>query len=43
MTIVYDKDGKEFKVAHEIDVAEWIVAGYTLENPKEKKPKKEAE
>jgi len=33
MTIVYDKEGKEFKVAHEIDVAEWLVAGYTLEAP----------
>lgn len=45
MAKVYDKDGKEYEVLHQIDVAEWLVAGFTVENPKEaKKPKaKEAE
>jgi len=36
MTIVYDKDGKEYKVPHKIDVAEWLAAGYTLEAPEKK-------
>jgi hypothetical protein len=40
MTLVYDKDGKEFKVNHSIDLADWLEAGYTLENPKAKAPKK---
>jgi len=31
MTIVYDKDGKEYKVPHQIDVQGWLDAGYTLE------------
>ena len=34
MTKVYDKDGKEYEVVHDIDVAEWIAAGYTLEKGK---------
>jgi len=36
--VVYDKDGKEFKVAHRIDVKEWLEAGYLEENPKDNKP-----
>jgi len=39
MTIVYDKDGKEYKVPHKVDVQGWLDAGYTLENPKEKTKK----
>ena len=39
MTLVYAKDGNEFKVPHLIDVADWLEAGYTLDNPKEKKAK----
>lgn len=40
MAIVYDKDGNEFKVNHQIDVAEWLKSGYYLENPKPKKETK---
>lgn len=40
MTSVYDKDGKEYKIPYAIDVAGWLAAGYTLENPKEKVTKK---
>lgn len=36
MTIVYDAKGNEYKVNYEIDVKEWLVAGYTLDNPKQK-------
>ena len=39
MTLVYDKDGNEFKVPHQIDVADWLEAGYTLEVPKKRTPK----
>lgn len=39
MVVVYDKQGNEFKVPHSIDVKDWLDAGYTLENPKEKKAK----
>jgi hypothetical protein len=39
MTKVYDKDGKEYEVVHGIDVPEWLKDGYTLENPKDKKPR----
>lgn len=37
MTVVYDKDGVAYNVPHLIDVKGWIDAGYTLDNPKEKK------
>ena len=40
MTIVYNKDGVEFKVPHKVDVQGWIDAGYFLVNPKEKATKK---
>ena len=48
MTLVYDKDGNEFKVPYAIDVQGWLDAGYTLEKPEEKqdrtrKPKEEIE
>lgn len=41
MTIVYDKDGNEFKVKHQIDVKEWLDNGYFLDNPKTKKEAKQ--
>lgn len=43
MTIVYDKDGKEYKVPHKIDVQEWLNNGYTLEKQEDKKSRKPKE
>jgi len=43
MTIVYDKKGVEYKVAHKIDVKEWLDAGYLLVNPKAKKENEKVE
>lgn len=34
MTNVYDKDGKEYKVKHSVDLKEWLEAGYMLQAPK---------
>lgn len=40
MATLYDKDGKEYKVAFAVDVKEWIASGkYFKDNPKAKKPK----
>lgn len=36
MTIVYDKDGKSYKVPYKIDVKEWLKDGYTLEAQEQK-------
>jgi len=34
MTLLYDKDGKEYKIPHRIDVKGWMATGdYTLEAP----------
>jgi len=43
MTVVYDKDGKEFKIPYAIDVQGWLDNGYTLEKPEEKKTRKTKE
>lgn len=32
-TKVYGKDGKEYIVAHKIDVKEWLREGYSLKKP----------
>ena len=37
MTIVYDKEGKEFEVPHPIDVNGWVLAGYSKDKPDTKK------
>jgi hypothetical protein len=39
MTILYDKNGNEYKVPHQIDVIEWLRDGYTLEKPQIKSKK----
>lgn len=38
MAKLYDKNGKEYNVPHQIDVEEWLKTGeYSLEKPEEKK------
>ncbi len=42
--ILYDKNGKAFKIPHQIDVDEWMATGnYSIEEPKEKRTRNKKE